>query len=254
MHEIERKRIEKNEIAFHADIYKKELYNKFGNKLRLERELRSLLSFSKIKKFNKILSIGCGNGEFERLLSPYVNQIIAIDISPEAISLAQKEQKEAQINNIEYKCKSFYDFNFNEEFDVIICLAFLHHVNSQDLLTFLKVVYKHIAPGGFFYSQDPNIKGILRFIGRIVLGSKYDQYHTPDEYELNPEELKLQLHKAGFSHVKISYIDFTLIPLLYMITKGFKWLMLLSLLIDLIWQYSLVAKWSSGFASISWKK
>ena len=249
-----RNRTEANEVAFYSTIYQNEAYNKFGNKLRLKRELHSLLSLAKIKKLNKVLSIGCGDGEFERLLSPYANQIVGVDISPEAITLAKKKQEEASIHNIEYKCESFYDLKWDQKFDVIVCLAFLHHVNEQDMPKFLKVAYDHVAPGGFFYSQDPNIKGVLRFIGRKVLGSTYDKYHTPDERELNPEELKAQLHEVGFSHVKISYIDLTLIPLIYMFTKRFEWLMLLSLFTDFIWQHSPLARWSSGFAAISWKK
>ena len=72
MEQRERETIEASEIEFYKNIYQNEAYNKTGNKLRLNRELASLRKLSKQNKLKKVLSIGCGHGEFELLLSPYV--------------------------------------------------------------------------------------------------------------------------------------------------------------------------------------
>ena len=253
MTKVDRKVIEAREIQFYADIYKNEAYNQVGNRLRLRRELHSLQKLSGSKKFKRVLSVGCGHGEFEILLAPYVEHITAIDISPEAIEVANSKKNKHKIENIDFKCQSFSEINWNEKFDSIICLAFLHHVPEQALLNFLKQAYKNLKPGGFFYSQDPNLHGILRKIGRIVLGRNYDKYHTPDERELDITDLTKIIKAAGFQSVKIKYTDFTLIPGLYMFPKGPDLLMSLFLGTDLVLCNSPLASLASGFAAISRK-
>ena len=250
----DQKTVEQSEISFYKNIYKTEAFNQLGNQLRLKRELNSLLFLAQTRDLNKVLSIGCGSGQFEILLAPYAEHITAVDISPEAIELAKKNQAAAGVKNINFKCQSFSDLNWDEQFDAVICLAFLHHVPESDLESFLQKVYDHIKPRGFFYSQDPNINGVLRKVGRIVLGNKYDKYHTPDERELDPNDLIGLLRDVGFNSFKINHLDLTVIPAIYMLTRGYNWLMYLCLVIDFLWSKSLFAPWASGFAMISWKK
>lgn len=249
-----RETVEARELEFYASFYKNEAYNLLGKRLCLTRELSSLKLLSRKSKLKNVLSIGCGNGLFEMMLAPYAENITAIDISPEAIKSAKEKQDLTEFKNISFRCESFADMNWNEKFDTIICLAFLHHVQEKDLPNFLESIYKHLNPSGFFYSQDPNIHGILRKIGRIVLGNNYDKYHTPDERELDPQELKSLLEKTGFNSIQIHNLDLTLIPAIYMFTKGYNWLMYTSVVIDQLWSKSLFAPWASGFAMISYKK
>ena len=253
MTKISRELVETREKEFYSAFYKGELYNPLGKKLCLQRELSSLMGLSKRKKLKNVLSIGCGNGLFETILAPYAEHITAIDISPEAIDAAKARQEKLGISNISFQSKSFANISWNEKFDSIICLAFLHHVREEDLPGFLELVYKHLNPDGFFYSQDPNINGILRKLGRIVLGSNYDKYHTPDERELDPRELKQLLEKVRFTSFKINHLDLTLIPSIYMFTKEYKWLMYTCLILDCLWSKSIFASWASGFAMISYK-
>ncbi len=254
MPQSNRESVEARELEFYASFYKNEAYNPLGKRLCLTRELSSLKFLSGKSKLKNVLSVGCGNGLFETMLAPYAEHITAIDLSPEAIKSAKDRQSLARINNITFKCESFADMSWNETFDTIICLAFLHHVQEEDLPDFLKLIYKHLNPNGFFYSQDPNIHGILRKVGRVVLGSNYDKYHTPDERELDPKELKSLLEKVGFSCMKIHNLDLTLIPSIYMFTKGYSWLMYTSIVVDWLWSKSPFAPWASGFAMISYKK
>lgn len=248
MTEIDRKQVEINEIAYHADIWRDAAYNPIGNKLRLQRELNLIKNLSSVKNFKRVLSIGCGDGSFEFMLAPFAEFITAIDISPEAINSANIKKNKLGIKNIDFICIPFSEIDWNKKFDSIICLAFLHHVPEKDLSNFINKAYKHVESGGFFYSQDPNVHGILRKIGRVVLGATYDKYHSPDERELDPKEMIEIFKKAGFSSFKINYTDLTLIPLLYMFTKGFEWLMYLSLFIDYIYSKSPFSHYASGFS------
>jgi 2-polyprenyl-3-methyl-5-hydroxy-6-metoxy-1,4-benzoquinol methylase len=253
MHQRNRKIVEVDEVAFFEKYYEEVAYNQTGWRLRLKRELRSLQRASGMKPLKRVLSIGCGDGQFELMLAPVAEHITALDISPKAIAIAQQQAAETGVSNIDFKCLSISQLNWDEQFDAIICLAFLHHVHEPDLYEFLEQIYKHLKPGGFFYSQDPNIHGVLRKVGRILLGTKYDRYHTPDERELDPQEVAALLRSAGFADVNVGYIDLMLIPALFVLAKRASWPLYLCLGIDWLWCRSPLARWASGFTAMARK-
>jgi hypothetical protein len=135
----------------------------------------------------------------------------------------------------------------------VICVAFLHHVPESEVPALLARIHAHLEPGGIFYSQDPNVKGLLRAVGRVVLGSRYDAYHTPDERELDPDALDRALREAGFAEVEIVPTDLTLIPAMYMLAKQPGWILYLCRGVDAIFCATPLRRWASGFAAVSRK-
>ncbi|NUM73492.1 methyltransferase domain-containing protein [candidate division KSB1 bacterium] len=246
--------IEADEIAFFAKYYETEAYNPTGWRLRLQRELRSFRRASKGKRLKRVLSIACGDGQFELMMAPFVEHITALDISPEAIKLAKRHAVQRRITNVDFRCLSISELNWDEQFDAIICLAFLHHVPEFDLPEFLRLVFDHVKPGGLFYSQDPNVHGVLRKIGRLVLRSHYHDYHSPDERELDPQAIAALLRHTGFEVVKLGYIDFTVIPVTYILAKRSGWPLYFCAGIDWLWCHSPFAPWASGFKVVAQKE
>lgn len=57
-----------------------------------------------LKKTDTVLEIGCGTGKVSVAMAREVKSVIAIDIRPEAITLATKTAKEAGVKNIEFSC------------------------------------------------------------------------------------------------------------------------------------------------------
>lgn len=246
--------VEANEIARFADYYKNKPYNPTGWRLRLNREIHSLQRASGMKHFNRVLSIGCGNGEFELLLAPFAQYITGFDISPEAIENAGRNAAKANITNVDFKCLSASEYDWQGQFDVIICLAFLHHTQESELPGLLRRAYTHLKQGGFFYSHDPSTNGILRRIGRKVLGTRVNKYRTPDEHDLNPQETASMLRMAGFDSISIGYIDFILIPAAYILSNGPLWPLYLCSGIDRLWCHGPCARWANAFTVIARKK
>jgi 2-polyprenyl-3-methyl-5-hydroxy-6-metoxy-1,4-benzoquinol methylase len=244
---------EEREIEFFATYYAQDACHPTGVRLKSQRELKSILKVAPRSSLGRVLSVGCGDGDFERMLAPHATSVVAIDISPEAIDIANKQTSAAGISNVEFRCLSAFDLEWDERFDTIVCLAFLHHVPTEEFSRLLSHVYEHLNPGGFCYSQDPNIHGVLRKIGRVVLGANYDSYHSPDERELDAEELRTTLRAVGFAEVQIIPIDLTLIPALYMLAKRPGWPLYLCALVDRLWCASPFAKWASGFAAVARK-
>jgi SAM-dependent methyltransferase len=247
----ERQKIDERETAFFAGYYEDQRYNPVGWRLRLRRELRSLLNLAGGNRLGRVLSIGCGDGQFELMLARHAEHVTGLDLSPAAIGLAKRQAADRGVHNVEFRRQPLSESSWNETYDAVVCLAFLHHVPPNELLPLLRQVHEHLVPGGWFYAQDPNVHGILRKIGRVVLRGGYDHYHSPDERELDPAEIESLLRRTGFDDVRIGYIDLTLIPALYILANGPGWPLHACAAVDWLWCRLPVARWASGFTTFA---
>lgn len=93
-----------------------------------------------------VLDIGCGAGDFVRLISKKCIKAKGIDISPIMISVAKSRSE--KYNNIEYEIGDALLESFpKESFDVVVSIAVLHH--------FWKFVKRHLG-----YLKKQRLKGI----------------------------------------------------------------------------------------------
>lgn len=93
---------------------------------------------------NNILDIGCGTGEFTRLLAKQAQNVVAIDLSPNMIEIAQQRSREYA--NIDFQVTDILKWEFpREHFDAIVSIAALHHLPVEKLLPNLQAA---LVPGG----------------------------------------------------------------------------------------------------------
>jgi SAM-dependent methyltransferase len=200
-----------------------------------------------------VVSVGCGDGAFELMLASRAESVLGVDLSPEAIETARRAQAASGLSNVEFRCVSLADLVLTERFDTFVCLAFLHHLPAVALAEFFRTASACLEPDGLFYSQDPNVHGLLRLIGRRVMGRRYDAYHSADERELDPGEVSAALAAAGFRDIGIRYIDLTLIPSLHALVRGPDAIFHVCDAVDRRWCASPLARWASGFAVVARK-
>ena len=102
------------------------------------------------ERCQQVLEIGCGTGRFSRLLAQRCEKLIAIDLAPQMIRLAQECSKEYL--NIEFVLRDVmaYDFPANQ-FDCIATLTTLHHLPTEIMLRRIREALK---PGGVFVCLD----------------------------------------------------------------------------------------------------
>ncbi len=90
------------------------------------------------------LDVGCGTGEFSRVLSGRFDTVIGIDFSPEMINVANQTGGAAK--NVEYMCRDFAETEFADgSFDCVVSIAALHHMNMSDTL---ERAARLLRPGG----------------------------------------------------------------------------------------------------------
>jgi SAM-dependent methyltransferase len=91
-----------------------------------------------------ILDIGCGTGEFSRLLAERCDRLVAIDLSPQTIAVAKQHSQ--AYTNIDFQVADILKWEFPvERFDAIVSIATFHHLPLENLLPNLKTALK---PGG----------------------------------------------------------------------------------------------------------
>lgn len=107
------------------------------------------------RKFESLLSIGCGIGNHEILLAKLglVNQIDAFDFSENSLMIAKEEARTAGVKI------NFYQDNFNEfilqeekKYDLVFCSGSLHHVKEIERL--LSIIQNCLSSEGYFIVNE----------------------------------------------------------------------------------------------------
>ena len=90
------------------------------------------------------LDVGCGTGEFSRLLSKRFEKVIGTDLAPNMIEVAKQHSR--QFSNIDFQVADVMQWESTaEQLDVIVSIATLHHLLVETLLPNLK---SDLKPGG----------------------------------------------------------------------------------------------------------
>jgi SAM-dependent methyltransferase len=88
-----------------------------------------------------ILDLGCGTGEFSRLLAERCDRVVAIDLSPQMIAVAK--QNSQAYRNIDFQVADILKWEFPvEQFDAIVSIATFHHLPLENLLPSLNTALK----------------------------------------------------------------------------------------------------------------
>ena len=97
-----------------------------------------------------VLEIGCGTGEFSRLLATRANKVVAVDLAPQMIHVARRESTSHP--NIEFVNGDIMSLNFREQqFDCIVSMTTFHHLPAE---TIFRKVKEWLKPGGTFAGLD----------------------------------------------------------------------------------------------------
>lgn len=98
----------------------------------------------------RALEIGCGTGEFSRLLAGRAETVVAVDLSPRMIRAAREHS--GLYANVEFVAGDVMTQRLpDEEFDCVATLTTLHHVNFESVL---RKVRESLKPGGVFVCLD----------------------------------------------------------------------------------------------------
>ena len=144
------------------------------NPLRIKYIKDSIIKHFKIKKKKlplsglKILDIGCGGGLIAEPMSRLGANITGIDASEKNIKIAKAHLKKNKLK-INYKCASPENLNQKENFDVILNLEIIEHVEDVEL--FMEKSSKLLKKDGLMYVATIN-KTLKSYLFAII-GAEY---------------------------------------------------------------------------------
>ncbi|MDU7649683.1 MAG: peptide chain release factor N(5)-glutamine methyltransferase [Anaerococcus vaginalis] len=171
---------------------------------RYETEILVDLIINDNSNNKKILDIGTGSGAISLALSKNLkdSKIIGVDISKNAIDLANENKIKLNINNVEFKESDIFS-NIDEKFDIIVSNP--PYINKEDFEKLDNKLYyepQKALYGGedglYFYKKIiKNAKNFLNRNGKIYLEIGYDQ----------KDSISNLLEEYGYKQIK-SYKDF----------------------------------------------
>ena len=165
------------------------------NPLRISYIKDNIIKTFNIQKKDKILSgikildIGCGGGLLCEPMSRLGAEVFGMDASEKNIEVAKIHAKKNNLN-IKYFCSSPEKFRSDLEFDVILNMEIIEHVEDVDL--FLKSCSKFLRKNGIMFVATLN-KTLKSYLFAII-GAEYILKWLPigtHEWEkfVKPEEL-----------------------------------------------------------------
>jgi len=120
-----------------------------------DRHRKVLEVFSKYE-FERILDVGCGDGNFSMLMGEAcrAKEVYGIEISEKGVEMARKNGVKCYRLDVDEE-----DFPFEENFfDAVTALELIEHLFDPD--HFLEEVYRVLKPKGIFVLSTPNLASI----------------------------------------------------------------------------------------------
>lgn len=103
----------------------------------------------------RVLDLGCGTGNISNVIKiKYPNAIVTcIDIADKMIEMAKIKLKEH--HDIEYYTGDFTEFDFKENYDVIVSSLAIHHLKTdENKKDFYGRIHDALKHGGVFLNSD----------------------------------------------------------------------------------------------------
>jgi len=144
----------------------------------LWRDMQSYLNI--VKDGDKVLDLGCGNGRMLKGISSNKIEYTGVDFSKELISIAKEVNPKSKFLVGDITRVGLW--KRLGKFDVIFCIAVLHHIGDRKRQLFiLKQAKKHLSPGG------------------VVVFSVWNLWHKQYlKHHLSKRSLKLKLENWRF--------------------------------------------------------
>ena len=150
-----------------------------------------------LRSDSKVLEFGCGSGATAIFHAPYVEQVVATDISDKMIEAAQRKAVEAGVQNIVFQQGALDSLKLqNESFDAVLGLNVLHLM--EDLDGAIASVHRLLKNDGVFVSSTSLI-GEINFAFRWLISGMQFLGLAPYVSRLTKSQLISKLLKSGFT-------------------------------------------------------
>jgi 2-polyprenyl-3-methyl-5-hydroxy-6-metoxy-1,4-benzoquinol methylase len=134
----------------------------------------------KVGHGQRLLEVGCGDGETSRLVARQGNAVVSIDVSHVALQAAQKLAA-GEALDVHYRYGDARALQFPEaSFDYVLSEHFVEHLSTPDLLQHLAEVRRVLKPRGEYLIVTPS----RLWNGRCSVGFHLHVYTLEELYRV----------------------------------------------------------------------
>lgn len=113
---------------------------------------------------DKVLEVGCGNGNFTVFLAEHCSEVVAVDLNEEYVAKAQQRLQGKQ--GVKILVADATNTDWQGSFDSIIMLDVLEHI--EDDITMLKDLGKCLKPGGKLIIKVPALGCLYSPMDKVI--------------------------------------------------------------------------------------
>jgi trans-aconitate methyltransferase len=153
----------------------------------------SLLEWLAPRPGERILDLGCGEGQLTMELVTRGAEVVGVDGSPEMVAAACARGLDAQVMDGQ-------DLQFESEFDAVFSNAALHWMR-RDPAAVLAGVWRALKPGGRFVAEmggAGNIRAVEESLEEALVQFGVDPWSMPRRFYPSPGMYREMLEKQGF--------------------------------------------------------
>ena len=133
---------------------------------------KKVIRILSIYKFDRVLDVGCGDGNFSKLIKDAceAKEVYGIETSKEGVELARKNGVRVFQSDINEESFPFED----DYFDAIYAGAIIEHLFDPD--HFLDEIYRVLNSNGIFVLDTPNLASIYNRFALLLGYQPFDTY------------------------------------------------------------------------------
>ena len=103
----------------------------------------------------RVVEFGCGTGWLSLILAERGYDVTGVDISPDAIAIAEQLRVEREIPNTRFQVADYEEVRIDPPADCVIFHDALHHAESEAAA--LRAAYAALKPGGMAICMEPGV-------------------------------------------------------------------------------------------------
>ncbi|KAA0210143.1 class I SAM-dependent methyltransferase [Ignavibacteria bacterium CHB1] len=164
----------------------------------VKRDIRNLYPFGAKPD---ILDAGMGFGQYTYFMAKRFPQsnILALDVKEEQVKDCKYFFSKSNLDNVKFKIADLTQINFNEQFDFILCVDVMEHIEEDELV--LRNYAQALRKGGKLLINTPSDLG-----GSDVHDegdTSFIEEHARDGY--SKDDITAKLNRSGFKLLSFKY-------------------------------------------------
>lgn len=212
----------------------------------VRRELKRLRKVFNGKEIS-IYDAGMGYGQYTYFMSNKLmpNKIYAVDVKEEWIRDCEEFFRERKFNNVCFGIEDLTKIEHEQKFDLIVCVDVMEHI--EDDIRVFKNYYRALRPGGYLLINTPSIYGgsdVHEDTDESFIGEHAREGYSYEDLKNKLEPLGFIINRYKYSYgfwgdkawrlgikyplqlVNLSKLFFLLLPIYYIVTFPFTFVMM----------------------------